>query len=182
MTEPVHMTAERLARYDARGRRTELVRGRLVFREPAALWHGVIVARLSFELQSYLRANPIGTVAAGDPGFVLARAPDTVRAPDVAFIAAHRMPPPGNPGFDELAPDLAIEVRSPGDRIGTLRTKVRQWLRAGTRLVWVIDPGRALAHAYRADGSEQVFAATEALEGEDVLPGFSLPLHHLLAR
>jgi Uma2 family endonuclease len=96
-----------------------------------------------------------------------------VRAADVAFIRGDRLQTPDPPGFPDLAPDLVVEVRSPGDRPGEILTKVGEWLSAGTRLVWVIDPERRIARVYRADGSETIVTADQALDGEDVVPGFS---------
>jgi Uma2 family endonuclease len=75
-----------------------------------------------------------------------------------------------------MAPDLAIEVLSPDDRPAEVLEKVADWLKAGARLVWVVDPARRSARVYRADGGESVLGAAEALDGEDVLPAFVCPL------
>jgi len=83
-------------------------------------------------------------------------------------------------GFPAFAPDLAIEVLSPGDRAGETLAKVADWLSAGTRLVWVIDPDRRLARIYRPDGTESVLGEIDVLEGEDVIPGFACPLDSIL--
>ena len=80
-----------------------------------------------------------------------------------------------------MAPDLAVEILSPSDRPGEVLEKVADWLRAGTRLVWVLDPNRAIAHVHRADGSITIVHTEGALDGEDVLPGFSCPLAEVLA-
>ena len=100
--------------------------------------------------------------------------------PDVAFISRHRLPAPEPIGYPELGPDLVVEVLSPGDRPGEVLAKVADWLSAGTRLVWVIDPERRIARVYRQDGSESIVSADQALLGEDVLPGFSCPLREML--
>jgi Uma2 family endonuclease len=176
-----YMTSEELALNPIPNKRTELVRGRLVVREPAKLRHGVIVVRIVLEIGTYLEANPIGEVMAGDPGFTLFRNPDTVRAPDVAYLRADRMPTVEVVGFDELAPDLAVEVLSPGDRAGKVREKTDDWLRAGTLLVWVIDPRQRIAWVHRADGTVSQRTEHDLLDGEDVLPGFVLSLARVLA-
>jgi Uma2 family endonuclease len=119
-------------------------------------------------------------VFAAETGFQLATDPDTVRAPDVAFVARDRLPLSGTTGYPALAPDLAVEVLSPGDRPGEVLTKVADWLSAGTRLVWVVDPERRMARVYRRDGSESILAVDGVLEGEDVLPGFACPLDSIL--
>jgi Uma2 family endonuclease len=175
------MTSEELALNPIPNKRTELVRGRLVVREPAKLRHGVIVVRIVLEIGIYLRSNPIGEVMAGDPGFTLFRNPDTVRAPDVAYLRADRMPTVEVVGFDDLAPDLAVEVLSPGDRAGKVREKTDDWLRAGTLLVWVIDPRQRIAWVHRADGTVSQRTEHDLLDGEGVLPGFVLSLARVLA-
>lgn len=182
------MTAEQLLLYKARGMRTELVRGRLIVREPAGYRHGSVAARILLRIGAFLDADqaarsashPLGDVLAAETGFTLERAPDTVRAPDVAFVAWHRRPS-NTTGFAELAPDLAVEVLSPSDRAGEVLSKVADWLSAGTTLVWVIDPARRVARVYRGDGSEAIVSDGEALEGESTLPGFVLPLAGVLS-
>jgi len=170
------MTAEELLRLNLPDKRTELVRGVLVVREPAGYQHGQVAAELLVAIANHVTANRLGRVFAAETGFTLARNPDTVRAPDVAFIGTARLPDPAPRGFAELAPDLAVEVLSPDDRPGEVLTKVGNWLTAGARLVWVVDPVRVLARVYRADGSESILGETDALRGEDVLPGFEYPL------
>ena len=181
MGKYVYMTSEQLARRSFPDKRTELVRGRLVVREPAKLRHGIVAARMLSAIAVYLDANPIGIVAAADTGFTLERNPDTVRAPDVTYIRADRVPTDEVVGFDELAPDLVVEVRSPGDRTRRIETKVRHWLSAGTLLVWQIDPRRRSGKVYRADGSVTALTEMDAFDGESVLPGFSVTLASVLA-
>ena len=170
------MTAEELLRLNLPNKRTELVHGVLVVREPAGYQHGDVAMRLAAAIFTHVEAHGLGRVFAAETGFTLARNPDTVRAPDVAFISTARLPEPPPRGFAELAPDLAVEVLSPDDRPGEVLAKVGNWLTAGARLVWVVDPVRVLARAYRADGSESMLDEMDALRGEDVLPGFEYPL------
>jgi Uma2 family endonuclease len=180
MSRHLYMTAEQLARMPFPHNRTELVRGRLIVHEPAGGRHGRIAATIVIEIGIYLRLHPIGTVYAADTGFTIERKPDTVRAPDVAYIRADRVPADDGVAFAEIAPDLAVEVVSPGDRAGAVRTKVAQWLRAGTLLVWVVDPRRRSARVYRTDGHARLVAESDMIEGEDVLPGFRAPLARFL--
>ena len=168
------MTAEEFLYVDVPGKRTELVRGRLVVRDLVGIGHGATTARITVAIGIWLAQHPIGFVLAGDPGFVLERGPDTVRGPDVAFVRSDRGLSANHPGFAELAPDLAIEVRSPGDRAGELDEKIDQWLAAGTRLVWVIEPAQRRARVVRPDGSRATLCETDALDGDDVMPGFTL--------
>lgn len=169
---PEFMTAEQLLEVNIPGKQVELVRGRLIVKEPPGYRHGDITARLAFELMQYVRTRDLGQIVVGDPGFTLARSPDTVRGPDIAFVQRARVPDPLPTAFAEFAPDLVAEVVSPHDRPGEILAKVGDWLEAGVRLVWVIDPERRLARVYRADGTESVVSEREQLHGEDVLPGF----------
>ena len=177
---PALMTADELLHVRIPDKRVELVRGRLVVREPAGLRHGRVAMELARLLANYVDDRGMGRVYAAETGFTVARDPDTVRAPDVAFIRQDRLPDPEPLGFPDLAPDLVVEVLSPGDRPGEILATVADWLSAGTRLVWVVDPLRRVARVYRQDGSETIVGAERALEGEEVLPGFACPLETIL--
>ena len=181
MPQAALMTAEELLHLNLPNKRTELVRGVLVVREPAGYTHGDVTVRITVAIANYVFAQRLGRVFAAETGFTLARNPDTVRAPDVAFIRNDRLLDPPPRGFAELAPDLAVEVLSPDDRAGETLAKVADWLKAGCRLVWVVDPQRAVARVYRADGGETHLARTDALDGEDVLPGFTLQLEGIFS-
>ena len=183
------MTAEQFLIYPDQGKRLELVRGHLVVREPPGWRHGEIAARLVVALSVFLnrdrdlRGDAVtrGRVLTCDAGFTLARNPDTVRGPDVAYVSRERWAGPSPRGFGELAPDLAMEVRSPTDRIGAVLAKVGDLLDAGSQLVWVVDPDRRLVTVYRADGSQAIVSNEDVLDGGEVLPGFELRLVDLFA-
>ncbi len=183
------MTAEELLAYPLPNKRVELVRGRLLVREPPGMRHGEHAARVVAALISYLSsdrtasgaAQTRGRVVTCDSGFTLARNPDTVRAPDVAYVSRERWAGPLPDGYGEFAPDLAVEVRSPSDRPGAVLSKVGDWLDAGAQLVWVVDPASQQVAVYRADGSQAVLGVDDALEGDDVLPGFAYPISELFA-
>jgi Uma2 family endonuclease len=170
------MSADDLLRLKLPDKRTELVRGALVVREPAGYRHGEVAARLAKLLMDHVDRHQLGTVLAAETGFKLASNPDTVRAPDLAFIRRDRIPDPPPIGFAALAPDLVVEVLSPDDRPAEVLAKVGDWLTAGCALVWVVDLVRRLAHVYRANGRETTLAAGDVLDGEAVLPGFRCPL------
>ncbi len=184
MPAPLSMTAEQLYANPVAHARTELVRGQMFVNESASWTHGDVAARILVAISEHLsaerRANgwpsPRGRVVAAETGFTLSRSPDTVRAPDVAYVRMDRCPTQPPAAFPEFAPDLVVEVLSPSDRATSVREKVADWLAAGTLLVWVVDPASQTARVYRADGSEFHVVATEALHGEDVLPGFHLAL------
>ncbi len=177
---PTLMTADQLLHANIPDKRTELVRGVLVVREPAGYNHGRVIAQLTGRLWSHVERTAAGQLLGAETGFTLFRNPDTVRAPDIAFITSNRVPSPATTGFPELTPDLVVEVLSPDDRPGETLAKVGDWLQAGTRLVWVIDPERRVARVYHADGSEASVTEAEALSGEDVLPEFRCPLASVL--
>jgi Uma2 family endonuclease len=174
------MTADELLHANIPHKRTELVRGVLRVHEPAGSMHGRVTMNLGGELRAHAKATDAGTVFAAETGFKLFTDPDTVRAPDVAFVAKGREPPPDARGFADLAPDLVVEVLSPDERSGEVLAKVADWLSAGTRLVWVVDAPRRLARVYRQDGSETIVTADGTLHGEDVLPGFACPFASIL--
>jgi Uma2 family endonuclease len=170
------ITADELLHLRLPDKRTEVVKGVLVVRQPAGARHGRISVELTRRIANHVDALRLGAVYATETGFTLARSPDTVRAPDVAFVRRKRLPEPEPIGFPDFAPDLVVEVLSPGDRPGEILAKVGDWLSAGTTLVWVVDPERRLARVYRHDGTETLVSAADALDGEDVLPGFSCAL------
>jgi Uma2 family endonuclease len=176
------MTAEELLHLNLPGKRTELVRGVLVVREPEGYLHGAVAASLAKLLSNDVDDNKLGLVLAAETGFKLGTDPDTVRAPDVAFVSRDRLPDPPPAGYAALAPDLVVEVLSPDDRPGEVLAKVGEWLEAGTPLVWVVDPQRHRARVYRADGSQSHLGPSETLHGEDVVPGFSCRLDTLPSR
>ena len=182
MPQQALLTAEELLRLNLPNKRTELVRGMLIIREPAGYQHGDVAARLLVGIGAHVEQHQLGRVFAAETGFTLERSPDTVRAPDVAFISNARLPEPPPRGFAEMAPDLAVEVLSPDDYAPEVLEKVADWLKAGARLVWIVDPIRANARVYRDDGSESLLGLNDSLDGEDVLPDFTYALGRLLRR
>ena len=175
MSPPALLTADELQHVYVPDKRVELVRGLLVVRELPGMRPARVAMDLALALGAHVRAAALGRVYA-EAGFKLASNPDTVRGPDVAFIRRDRIPDPEPTGFAHFAPDLVVEVISPGDRAGEVLAKVADWLSAGTRLVWVLDPARRVARVYRDDGTEQILTADESLDGGDVVPGFSCPV------
>ena len=173
------MTATDLLALGHAGNSMELVRGRLVVHEPPSTHHGRVQATLTVLVGSYVRAHALGAVFGQDTGFKIASDPDTVRAPDLAFVDRTRVGQIARHGYAALAPDLVAEIRSPGDRPGEVLAKAADWLDAGVRLVWLIDPDRQTASVYRADGNVSTVASDGDVTGEAVLPGFSFRLAEL---
>ncbi|WNV76589.1 Uma2 family endonuclease [Geodermatophilus sp. DSM 44513] len=173
--QPALMTAEQLVELPDAGKRHELVEGVLLSMAPAGGRHGSTGARLLIRVGTFVEDRDLGDVFTAETGFLLRRDPDTVRAPDVAFIASDRVAEARVPGFIPLAPDLVAEVVSPSDRATDVTAKALAWLDAGVRLVWVVDPETRTVTVYRPDGV-RVLRGADALDGGDVLPGFTLPL------
>ena len=175
------ITAEELLLMPRDGRRYELLRGVLVKKMPTGDPHGDTVPCISHALFSYAAERDYGVVRAGEPGYRLEREPDTVRAPDVAWIAPGRILP-GTRGYPELAPDLAVEVKSPGNSNPELAAKAGMWLSYGSREVWVADPEQVTITVYRLYQEPVTLGEDDVLEGGDLLPGFAVPVWQLFRR
>ncbi len=173
------MTSTELLEHQPLHMRSELVRGTLRVREPAAYQHGKLAIIIGAALHTWVAPRRLGDVVGAETGFTLRRHPDTVRAADAAFISAARVPAATTSGFAELAPDRVVEVLSPSDRQPDVLEKVDDWLTVGVRLVWLIDARSRNATVHRLDGTVAAKSSGEALDGEAVLPGFVLPLNEL---
>ena len=167
------MTAEELLKL-RRGRlRYELVEGELVTMSPSGSEHGALVVNLTVLLAQHVKANKLGIVFGAETGFKVAENPDTVLAPDVAFISLENVPESGIPKkYWPGAPDLAVEVLSPGDTAREVEAKVGQWLAAGARLVWAVNPKRKSVTVHRGPKDSVTLSETDELDGGDVVPGF----------
>jgi len=140
---------------------------------PAGGRHGSVAMRIGSLLSVHVRANDLGEVFAAETGFILRRNPDTVRAPDASFIAKDRLPEGNLPiGYLEIIPGLVVEVVSPSDTAREVQDKVEDWLRAGSRLVWVIDPPTRSVTVYRSMDDLQILSEGDELVGGEVIPGF----------
>ena len=146
---------------------------------PAGHAHGRVAARLTASLSLFVEQHHLGAVYAAETGFVLSRDPDTVRAPDVAFVRAERLAPAPAEGFFPGPPDLAVEVVSPSDTYSAVEEKVIGWLDAGCRAVVVLDPRRRDAAVYRSRQSISILSTDDALSAEDLVPGWSVALREL---
>ena len=171
------MTADDVVRLPDDGRLYELDEGRLVVLSPAAYWSGIVAAAFVLRIDAFIREHQLGVFAGPDVGMLLARAPDTLRAPDFSYVRRERLSGGiARRGFFSGAPDFAIEVLSPSDRFADVIRKVHQYLAAGTRLVWVVDPDARSVVIFRPGQVPQIVGADGVLDGEDVLPGCSLSL------
>jgi Uma2 family endonuclease len=173
-------TADDLERLPDDGWRYELVQGELRKMAPAGHDHGRIVGTFSIELGRYIRDHKLGAVYGAETGFVLTHNPDTVRAPDMAFVAQERVnTPTSKEGYWPGAPDLAVEVISPGDSYAEVEENVADWLNAGTRMVMVINPRTRWVTVYRTGNSAQVYKEDDMLDAGDVVPGWTIPVREI---
>ena len=171
-------TASDLERLPDDGFRYELVCGEVRKMTPASNVHGKIAALVTASLVQHVLVNRLGSVYAAETGFRLASDPDTVRAPDAAFVSQARLDAVGSvAGYWPGAPDLAVEVVSPGDRSG----EVAAWLAAGTQMVVVVEPPQRTVVVYRADGVTRTLREGDVLEGGEVVPGWKVPVAALFA-
>jgi Uma2 family endonuclease len=176
------VTAEELLRMPDDEFRYELVRGELRKMTPAGNVHGRVVVRVTWPLAQHVEANDLGVVYAAETGFVLARDPDTVRAPDMAFVSRERVEAVGEvEGYWPGAQDLAVEVISPNDSHVEVEEKVFDWLEAGTKMVLAVNPRRRSVTVYRSQSDITILTGTDVLDGGDVVPGFKLTLQQIFA-
>ncbi len=174
--------AEELLYMPDDGFRYELVQGELRRMNPAGNVHGRIVVRITWRLAQHVEENRLGTVYAAETGFKLATDPDTVRAPDVAFVSRARVEAIGEvEGFWPEAPELAVEVISPGDGYADVEEKVFDWLDAGTKMVVVINPRQRSATVYKSPTDITVLTEADVLDGGDIVPGFELAVRDIFA-
>ena len=155
------------------GGRYELIEGALVEMSPTGDKRGVVANWVAYLVTAFVEAHDLGEVSAAETGYILFTEPATVCAPDVGFVARERLTPLTG-RYYPLAPDLAVEVVSPGDSARLLRQKVDRYLQAGTQLVWVIFPDERLIDVYQAGAPTLTLREDDTLDGGAVLPGFTV--------
>jgi Uma2 family endonuclease len=173
------ITAEELEQFPP-DLRYELIRG--VLREmqpPAGEEHGFLTFELSMHIGRFVREHDLGRCYAAGTGFITSRNPDTVVAADFAFIATGRILSPPIEGYVSLAPDIVLETRSTWDRKQDIAEKIERWVAAGAKIVLDLDPVRRCLTLYRPETEPKVLGLEDTLFGEDVLPGFTLPIRKI---
>jgi Uma2 family endonuclease len=173
------MTAEQLAALPEDGKRYELVDGVLRVMSPAGGRHGRVAGEVFLQIAQHAKRHRLGQAYAAETGFLLRRDPDTVRAPDVAFVSHGRLGPyADHPGYLPLAPDLVAEVISPGDNLSEAGAKASSWIEAGVLVVLLVDPQRGTVRTCRP-GRESLVRADGVVDLDDVLPGLRLDVSEL---
>jgi Uma2 family endonuclease len=162
----------------------ELVDGELLMMMSPAGWlHGHLVMKIGIVVGAYIDENKLGMAFGEQTGFILTRNPDTVRAPDAAFVREDRIPAERDLGeYFPGAPDLAVEVLSRSNRASAMKRKIAQYFGAGTQLIWVVDPGAKTITVHAPAREPVTLDKSGALKGEDVLPGFHYPFAQLFER
>ena len=150
---------------------------------PAGGRHGRLVHRIQVILDKHVETHDLGVVFAAETGFRIDTDPDTVLAPDVAFVSQSRYETVENEaGYIPFAPDLAIEVLSPNDRYTRVEAKVFAWLDSGCRLVLIVDPEASTVQADRSRHSIQIFENHETIDCSDAVPGWQLDVAKVFQR
>ncbi len=162
----------------------ELVRGEVRTSPPPGQGHGEIAYRITLVFGSFIERHELGRGYGAETGFWIESNPDTIRAPDFAFVSTERLPPgPSSPRWAEgLVPDLVVEVASPSNSSRDIQTKMEQWLQAGVRLGLVAYPDRRSIALHRPSLPVQMLGPADVLSGGDVLSGFSCPVRDLFPR
>lgn len=167
------MTAEEFLRLPRTDTFQELVRGEVHTSPPPAGPHGLACNQIGSLIGTYALVHGYGVVF-NQSGFRVERDPDTVRAPDISFLAAERVPPGGLPdGYADLVPDLVVEVVSPSDTAAEVQERMQDWLRWGARLAWLAYPRTRSVAIYAPGEPIRLLGPDDTIDGGEVLPGFT---------
>ena len=169
------ITGEELLRMGDIGK-FELVAGKIIRFDFNTIPHSIGVSKIAGALDDFVRPRRIGCVMIGGVGIYTRRNPDTVRGADVLFISNERRARLSSEGYLDVAPELVVEVMSPDDRWSEIHRKLQEYFSIGVRLIWVADPESRAVSAYRSMTDVREFGEDDALPGDDVLPGFSVPV------
>lgn len=167
-------TIEDVAALPDDGYRYELIKGELYRMPPPKFRHGMLANTFGRHLGNFVAEQGLGAVL-NQSGFILRRNPDILLEPDVAFIRSANIPEDFD-AYPESPPDLVVEVASPSQSAASLEEKAALYLAAGVRMVLTVDPIHRTVRVRRADGFNRVLTDRDVLDGDDVLPGFRLPI------
>jgi Uma2 family endonuclease len=162
--------------------RRELIKGEIRTMAPAGFEHGSVIVTLTTIINHHVIAHRLGIVAGAETGYVLSTNPDTVRGADVSFVAAARIPKGRLPvKYWPGAPDLAVEVVSPGDTVMEVAEKVDEYLVAGARSVWIVNPKHRTITLHHPGQNPIVLRENDVLVDEQIFPGLSVPVADVFA-
>ena len=171
------MTAEELIKLPEDGNHYELIKGELLTMSPPGDEHGAVTMNLTLPLANYVKENNLGVIRAAETGFKLENNPDTVLAPDIAFIARDRVGPKVL-GYRWGAPDLVVEVMSQWDTKPKATRKAELWVQLGAGSVWLVNPRKRTVEVFRAGVECRVFHDTDELI-DDIVPGFRVAVSEI---
>ncbi|MBX7074571.1 MAG: Uma2 family endonuclease [Pirellulales bacterium] len=172
-------TADELLQMPDDGRRYELIQGKLNSLSPGGYEHGAVIGELTGHLWQFVRFHELGKICGAETGFLLETTPDTLLAPDIAFVRAARAPTDRGTGYYRGAPDLAVEVMPPNDSPAQVEAKAQHWLTAGAQGVWVVDPARRCVAVWHREAAAAIFTEAMLLEDSVLLPGFAVRVAEL---
>ena len=180
VTAPALVTGEALAEMGDIGR-CELVEGVIVMKSPTGWLHGGVEQRFGQTLGAFVDYHHLGRVLVGEVGIYTRRNPDTVRGADVIYISKARLAQVKSRSYLDVAPELVVEVLSPDDRWSEVQQKLREYFAIGVLLVWIANPSDKTVYVYRSLTDVRILGESDLLTGDEVLPGFSLPVASLFA-
>lgn len=157
----------------------ELVNGKIISMSPTNWKHGRYVSTISWHLEDFVQQNPVGVVLSGEVGVFTRRNPDTVRGVDVALISHERLAQVHSASFLDVAPEVVVEVISPGNTWQEMRQKIDEYFEAGVMQLWIVEPERKQLLVYDAPTRFDVFTTDDTLAGTGVLYGFTLDVGKL---
>lgn len=173
-------TADQLLLMPQDGHRFELLEGELRKMSPAGAEHGFVISDVHGLLWTHVRARQLGRVTGAETGFLISRGPDTVLAPDIAFVRQDRIDALGVPkAFFPEAPALVVEVVSPGDTVEEIDNKMRRWFAAGVELAWLVNPSGRTLTVYRGPDDVRILKDHDSLDGGSTIPGFSCEVREM---
>jgi Uma2 family endonuclease len=161
--------------------RCELVEGRIIKMSPTGWRHGKHESRFDYHLTNFLDDHDLGEVFVGEVGIYTRRNPDTVRGADVVYISHERLSKVKSSSFLDVAPELVVEIMSPDDRWSNVQQKLAEYFDIGVILVWVADPTAKTVSVYRSLTDVRIFTEQDTVTGDEVLPGFELPVAAIFA-
>ena len=174
---PSTTTAAELLSFVADGNRCELINGEVIMMSPAGGRHGKVAMKLGMLLANHVEEKQLGVTFAAETGFLISTNPDSVRAPDVAFLSSKKWKSvKDETGYLPVAPDLVAEVVSPNDSSTAVEAKSQMWLEAGVHLVMVVDPEVKTVRVYRSTSQIEVLHLGDTLDAGDVVAGWKLKI------